>query len=360
MPPDSQDDFWRGQNFLGRPSSLRLTGESPGDKGDGLAGALDAGTPTASVGPPGGGVGAPAGASGAATASAVSPGMSTMSPELRALLAGSGILEKGTSFAQPLLAGGAGEFGAVQTPSGQFTSGLPEILRDLQFPNGGLAGLTPAEYGLAATAEFGEAGAELGSELAGTVSGSWGGPIFAAMKSFIDLVGEGKVPFQDIIELMAPGTFGPSKEWLSFPSRLGKTLSTEADATNALAQSLLGAGSPQDVQAAIAAWRGAVGGAIPGFGEGAGPYDLPALPGAGGAGMTEHAHEPFNVDFAPAQAGISSLIQAALSGASVQDRIAAFQSGTQPLLDARAAKQAQRQAGYDEWLRTYDPGTGSA
>lgn len=358
MALDDQE-WWKGQNYLGRPSSLRLTGESPGDQSGG-AGVLDAGAP------PGGGVPAPTGTSGAAPQSTVMPGGTQLSPTLRALLAGAGILEKGATYAQPLLASSPGAFGGIQTPSGQFTSSAPEVLRELQFPGGGLAGLTPSDYGLAAGAEFGDVAAaagsaagEAGAELAGEVSGSWGGPIFAAMKAFIDLVGEGKIPGQDIINLIAPGTIGASEAWQSFRGRLGNTLGTEAEKSNALAQALLTAQGPQGVQDAIAQWRAGVGEAIPGFGSAeTDPYALTFLPGAGGtkggAAEGSPSHEGFNVDFGPTLGGLEAEIQAALHGLSPQERIAAFQSGAQPLLDARTARDSERRRAAEEQQRLFD------
>lgn len=318
---DFTPEFFRGQNFLGRPTSITLGGAEPGAQ----AGTLDAGggVPPGAPGPGGGGIpgaGPPTGATGAGGAG--TPGGQrtiqigdTPFPILSLLSAGSRI--------QDLI---SGLFGGGGNLAGTGLSG---------------AGLGFSTSGLA---EIGGGGLAEGPALATgfSVLGQ-AAPIWAGLTAAVDLLGEGKVPFQGLIDYFFPGTFGPSVDWMTFGPRLGQTLQATDAATTEFARTLVGAQGQDAVTQAVEAWKRAVGEVVPNFGAGTGPLDIPGLPGATGS-----RHEGrILADFAPTTAGLQALLQAALQGLSPEDRIAAFQAGAQPLLDERAAFMAQLQAAID-------------
>src|SRR5262245_24358252 len=290
---DLAKDWFTGQNFLGRPSSLRLTGDTPGDQSTG--GILDAGTPAPPVA---GGVG-PTGAGGVGPASATStdnaattgvmPGES-LSPILRALIGAQQALGKGQQIASFFPSGAPGSFArpagleeAWQAfragERGDLASllgfGSPEVLGQV---SGGELALGAEAAGLGAEA------AGLGSDVAGLASEGFAGltqamPIFNAMVGLIRAF-QGHVPLEGLINMIAPGFRGPSQDWRSFPARLSQTLHSEARASDDLAQALLTA-QPGDVANLVAQWRQSVG--IPGFAaDVTDPYLISPLPGAGG------------------------------------------------------------------------------
>src|SRR5262249_6575478 len=97
--------------------------------------------------------------------------------------------------------------GAILTPSGQFTTSAPEILRDIQFPNQfGFTGEfdVPADlagFGAGGGAAFG-AGAEASLGAFNAALGA-AAPIWAGLTAAVELIGEGKIPIISSILDMA-------------------------------------------------------------------------------------------------------------------------------------------------------------
>lgn len=203
-----------------------------------------------------------------------------------------------------------------------------------QFPEGADVATDFAGLGSEAAGAASEAATAAGTELAGTVSSAWAGPIFSAMKSFIDFVGEGKTPVDWILNLIDPSIMGPSKAWMTFGPRLGKTLQGTDQATTELAESLFGAQNPSAVQAALDSFRQSMGQIIPDFGRDVPAGEIPGIPGSTGS---RHEGRITPVDPNITRLGLIALRDAALAGASPEDRLAAF-------VGAITAEQQRRQA----------------
>lgn len=84
-----------------------------------------------------------------------------------------------------------------------------------------------------------------------------------------------------VISHVVDPMFHPSEAYQTFAKRAGETAGSEGRALNALAQGLPYVQSQQELANAIGAFRNMVGQRVGGYGEGAGPLDIPALPELG-------------------------------------------------------------------------------
>lgn len=113
---------------------------------------------------------------------------------------------------------------------------------------------------------------------------------------------------------------GPSQAWLTFPQRTGEVLQNTEAANQGLASALASATTPEEIQSAIATWKGAIGQRVGGFGEGSGAFDLPGVPGATG---TQHEGGAY-ADFGPEVLGLRSELDAARQGLPASSRLRAL------------------------------------
>lgn len=127
----------------------------------------------------------------------------------------------------------------------------------------------------------------------GTAAGAAFAPIAAMMiASMISGLAGGEDPVGEGIGEMMEPLMG---DYWKFAPKLSETLKTENQSLNSLANALPYAQSQQDVQQLIDMFVKEVGGRVGGYGEGAAPFTIPNLPGAGGS-----AHEGKQVaDFGP-------------------------------------------------------------
>jgi len=211
-------------------------------------------------------------------------------------------------------------------------------------PDTGAAGDIAGGVGAAAFgADIAPSWAALGSALGAA------GPIWAGLTSAVDLLGEGKLPFQGLIESLF-GLGGPSKAWMNFGGGVRNTLQSEELANEQLGGALLDANTPESQQAALGAWRQAIGAVLPGWGKGAGAWDIPDI--AGGTGQKHEWKTEF--DFAPEILGLRSELDAARRGLPADQRKSAFLEAARTWQGEQDAKAAERQRQQDEWQRMYD------
>lgn len=232
--------------------------------------------------------------------------------------------------------------------------------------SGGLAGLSPAQYGLAATAEHGAtdvipgtggaagglfgAGADPSFGALGAALGT-AGPIWAGLTALVDLIGEGRLPFQGLVEQIF-GLNQPSKEWLNFGGDVRNTMGGIEQANQQFAGSLLGS----DPSQALDAWRSAIQAIVPGWGQTPG-QDIPDLPGA-----TGKPHEwKSEYDFAPEVLGLRAEYDAARAGQSPEQRTQAFKDAAQTWQAqqdaARMAREATDAQAQQQYLVGNTPGS---
>lgn len=321
------DDELFGLDYLGRrqPIGQQRSAVPPEESGGGAPGPLAGGQPAAVPGTPGGPTGQPGSTAGA------NPGARLSGPSALnlALLSGlSGL--KALSFARALIGSGSEATGAGTAGAGVgFTTSGEAVIG-----GGGLA-----EAPALAT----------GFELLGQAA-----PYWAALTAAVDLLGEGKPPFYDVLNAIF-GFDQPSRAWRTYPSRLAETSQLE-DATSAdLARTLATAQGPDEIRQAIAQWEQTIGERIKGFGQGAGEFEIPGLPSATGG-----RHERQAVDFTPVTLGLQALVEAALRGEPVNDRIAAFLAAPQGYFDQQRAYQEQARVGAEQLSQFQSLNTGSA
>lgn len=242
---------------------------------------------------------------------------------------------------QAFRAGERGDLGAL-AGFGDFGS-LGEV-------SGGELALGSEGFG-AASAAAAEGVAETAA-LTGFQALGQAAPYWAALTAIVDFIGEGKIPFQGIIDMIWPGTFGHSKDWMTFGTRLSNTLSQQEDAASEFARSLIGAGSPDAVKSALDSFKTQMGQFIPGYGQGVDPNEIPTLVGATGA-----RHEGRIVYDANIRTeALRALQQAALQGLPPADRIRAFQA----VLERYAGEQEAKRAANVEALRVQNEYQGSS
>lgn len=218
-----------------------------------------------------------------------------------------------------------------------------EVARD--FSGGELAGgLGAASFGADVAPSWSAVGSALGAA----------GPIWAGLTAAVDLLGEGKLPFQGLIESLF-GIGGPSEQWMNFGGNVRNTLQGEELANETLGSGLLNANTPEQQQAALGAWRQAIGALVPGWGKDAGPWELPDIPGAGG---TRHEWKT-EMDFGGELAGLRALLDAARQGQPIDARRTSFLDAARQWQSGQDAIKSKREQDDQEWLRTYDPGTGA-
>lgn len=209
---------------------------------------------------------------------------------------------------------------------------------DLAGEAAGLAGTAGevASFGAGVAPSFGALSSALGAA----------GPYWAGLTAAVDFLGEGKLPGEDILNMIF-GFNNPSKGWTSFPGRVQDTLKATESANQTLAQALATADTASIPQA-LAAWRSAIGQHVGGFESRGGPLEIPDLPGAG-YGQHEGGGR-LTADFSPEVTGLREMLSAAMAGATPEDRIAALMRG---LESRRAALGAERESRDAEWRRIY-------
>jgi hypothetical protein len=297
----------KGSDFL-----KRLLGEDQGTRGD------TGGTSLSDVLRSGGGqFGAASGASGAGGAEPVGMNLTrtlgeTVEPNLEATLQnllGQGLspdqimetlggLEGATSGAQgagvaaPEAVGGAGSAGTAGT-AGAGAGAVAALLSLLAQETGNAdLGKAASALGLAAggaTTGAGVAATAAGEAVAGGTAGAAALPLAAAWLPIMALtMATGESPdFSDI------ATGGRADPWTTFGSRLGQTLGQEGQDLGSLASILPYVNSQAGLNDLLSQFKSSVGQRVGGYGEGAAPFTIPNLPGAGGS-----AHEGgANVDF---------------------------------------------------------------
>lgn len=239
------------------------------------------------------------------TALGTTPDMSGLLKELQGTLGSSslqdptlGLGSSGSAFDAGAGAGGglAGDIGAGASGAGALSAILGALASatgnsDLAKAGealgaaGSAAGLAGTGASLASTggtlAAEGAAGAGLGAG-----AGAAAAPIAAMLlaTSIANMISPDSAPgFQDILN--TPGIMG---NYPFFGPKLAGTLGTENKDINALASALPYATSQKELQDLINTFTGSVAnqGGVGGYGEGAAPFTVPNLPGAGGS-----AHE---------------------------------------------------------------------
>jgi hypothetical protein len=182
-------------------------------------------------------------------------------------------------------------------------------------------------------------------------------PIWGGLVAAVDLLGPHTLPFQGIIESLF-GLNEPSQAWLNFGGSLRNTLMSTETANEQLGRALLGANTQDEQLAALNTWRQAIRAAIPGWGpnDDAQSWEIPGLPGA-----TGRNHEWRTVmDFTPEVLGLRAELDAARQGLPSDARQRAFLEAAQGWQAEQTALRQRRDQDYQDWLSTYDPGSGSA
>ncbi len=101
--------------------------------------------------------------------------------------------------------------------------------------------------------------------------------------------------------------FMPSEDWMKFPSEVGQTAGLESQALKALMEGLPYVQSQSQLSDLIGAFRNTVGQRVGGYGEGADPFTIPALPEVG---PRTHGVATTPTDFASIVPGTQNLINA--------------------------------------------------
>jgi hypothetical protein len=109
-------------------------------------------------------------------------------------------------------------------------------------------------------------------------------------------------------ELIDP-MFHPSESWMTFPERVGKTAQLEGSSLGALMKGLPYVQSKQELADALNAFKVEVGHRVGGYGEGAGQYQIPNLPGVG---PKTHGVNTSETDFGPHVRNAQQIIDALL------------------------------------------------
>jgi len=197
-----------------------------------------------------------------------------------------------TPEAEAVGAGGAGAAGTAGTAGAG--AGAVAALLGLLAQETGNADLGKAASALglgagAATTGAGIGATAAGEAVAGGAAGAAALPLAAAWLPIMALtMATGESPnFADI------ATGGREDPWTTFGSRLGQTLGQEGQDLSSLASILPYVNSQAGLNDLLSQFKSSVGQRVGGYGEGAAPFTIPNLPGAGGS-----AHEGgANVDF---------------------------------------------------------------